>query len=149
MIRPLSADTRGKVVTKMGYCGDVCDYCPRYIATQSGSMDGLKEAAVLWHKAGARSKVLPPEEMICHGCSRDKACQYGVAQCASGKSLQHCGECSEYPCAVLKSRFDVVPKLSEEWKNVCTKEEYELIHKAFWQKKENLDKARDEYLSRK
>ncbi len=132
----------------MGYCGDVCDYCPLYVATQSGSKERLQEAAVLWHKAGARPTVCPPEEMICHGCSRDKACQYGIAQCASGKGLQHCGECSEYPCAVLASRFDVIPKLSEEWKSACTKEEYDLVQKAFFLKKENLDRAR-QHLFRK
>lgn len=133
--------------TKMGYCGDVCNYCPRYIATQSGNKDKLNEVAILWHKAGARPKILTPEEMLCHGCFPHKACQFGIAQCASEKGIRHCGECSEYPCPILKSRFDLIPQLSEDWKKVCTKEEYDLVHKAFWQKKENLDKAREQYLS--
>jgi len=135
--------------TNMGYCGDVCDYCPRYIATQSGDKNKLEEVAILWHKAGARPKILTAEEMICHGCFSDKACQFGIAQCASEKGISNCGECSNYPCAILKSRFEHIPTISEAWKSACTKEEYELIYKAFWQKKDNLDKARDEYLSRK
>lgn len=57
----------------MGVCGDMCDYCPRYIATQSGSVEKLKEVAVLWFKAGARSGVMPAEEMACLGCSPQKA----------------------------------------------------------------------------
>ena len=149
MTRGVDQKEKPKMKTKMGYCGDVCDYCPRYIATQSGDKNKLKEVAILWHKAGVRPKILTPEEMICHGCFPKKECQFGIARCASGKGVSHCGECSDYPCANLKSRFDLIPSISETWKSVCTKEEYELIHKAFWQKKENLDKAREEYLSRK
>ena len=126
----------------MGYCGDICDYCPRYIATLSGKKEKLEEVALLWFKTGSRPKVLPPEEMICHGCSPAKACQFGIAECASGKNLKHCGECTDYPCPVLKSRFDVIEKLAEDWKGICTREEYELLFKAYLQKKKNLDKAR-------
>jgi len=50
--------------TAMGYCGNVCDYCPRYIASQSGDKDKLTKVAILWHKAGALPKILPPEEIV-------------------------------------------------------------------------------------
>ncbi len=133
----------------MGYCGDVCNYCPRYIATQSGERDKLNKVAILWHKGGARDKVLTSEEIKCHGCAPDKACPFGVAECASEKKLNHCGECSTYPCPILKARFDLIPELSQKWKKVCTEEEYNLVYKAFLEKKENLDKARELYLRTK
>jgi hypothetical protein len=120
------------MTARMAYCGDVCDYCPRYIATQSGNRDKLNEVAILWHKAGSSSTMLTPEEMICHGCSPAKVCPFGIAKCASEKRLNHCGECFDYPCPILKARFDLIPKLSETLKNVCTKEQYDLVRKAFF-----------------
>jgi hypothetical protein len=131
-----------KATAKMGFCGDICDHCPRYRATLSSNRAELERVAILWHKAGSGPKVLPPEEMICHGCSPEKKCPFGFAQCASGKGLSNCGECILYPCPNLQARFDMIPSLSQQWKQVCTDQEYELVHKAFWQKKENLDKAR-------
>jgi hypothetical protein len=135
------------MAVRMGYCGDICDYCPRYIATKNGDKDELNKVAILWHKVGARSQIVAPEEMACNGCVPDNACPFGIAECASGRNLNHCGECSEYPCPTLKSRFDIIPKLSEDWKKVCTEKEYKLVHKAFFQKQANLDRAREEYLS--
>lgn len=133
----------------MGCCSDACDHCPRYIAMHSGNRDKLIEVAILWHKAGATATLLTPEEIACRGCSPDKICPFGIAKCAFEKGLKHCGECSDYPCLILKARFDLIPKLSEDMKKVCTKEEYDLVYKAFWQKKENLDKARELYLKTK
>jgi hypothetical protein len=83
--------------------------------------------------------------MKCRGCSPEKKCPFGFAQCASGRGLAHCGECTEYPCPNLKARFDLIPTLSQKWKQACTPEEYELVNKAFWQKKENLDRARERF----
>ena len=137
------------MTARMGYCGDMCDHCPRYIATQLGSKDKLAEVALLWHKMGASPTLLTPEEMVCHGCSPAKKCPFGMAQCASEKKLNHCGECDDYPCPILKARFDLIPELSERSKGVCTQEQYDLVYKAFWQKKENLDKARKLYLRRR
>ena len=129
----------------MGHCGDVCDYCPRYTATKSGDMEKLKEAAALWYKAGLRPRILTPEEIKCGGCSPE-ACPSGIAGCSSGKGLNNCGECSDYPCPLLQSRFDKIPELSEKWKNLFSKEQYELGFKAFWQKKENLDRVHKRFL---
>jgi len=134
---------------KIGYCGNICDYCPLYIATESGDKDKLARVAILWHKVGVRPQILPPEEMACHGCTPDKTCPFGIIKCALEKNVNDCGGCPEYPCPNLKSRLDFIPQLSEDWKKVCTKEEYDLVHRAFWQKKENLDKAHEKYLANK
>ena len=135
---------------KMGYCGDVCDYCPRYIATRSGSEEQLREVAALWHRAGARSEERPPEEMICHGCCPEKACPYGITECAREKGVANCGECEDYPCERLSRPFERLKTGPERWRKACSsEEEYERIRKAFHQKKENLARAHREYLCRK
>ncbi len=36
----------------LGLCGDDCNYCPRYLATQSGDEERLKEVAVMWQMIG-------------------------------------------------------------------------------------------------
>ena len=58
----------------IGYCGDDCEQCPRYIATKSSDRKKLKEAAVLWNKVGLRDDIAAPEEMVCHGCASLEAC---------------------------------------------------------------------------
>jgi hypothetical protein len=65
------------------FCGDDCDACPRYIATQSNDMEQLKKLAVLWHKVGYRNKIVPPEELACQNASRG----HGATECTYGNAL--------------------------------------------------------------
>ena len=60
----------------IGYCGDDCEQCPRYIATKSNDRRQLNEAAVLWQKVGLRENFATPEEMVCHGCASLEKCHY-------------------------------------------------------------------------
>ncbi len=71
---------------KLAYCGDDCNICPRYIATQSNSIEKLKEIAVLWKKVGWRESILTPEKMVCNGCAAVKKCRYdNIRKCAKKK----------------------------------------------------------------
>ena len=127
---------------KFTFCGDDCGFCPRYRATQSGDDKELRRIAELWYRAGSRPTVLPPEEMICHGCSANNPCPYEIASCATERGVTTCGECDEYPCDRLARAFDSQKSSSGRWKQACSPEEYELVYKAFFQKKENLDRIR-------
>ena len=54
----------GSTMAYIGYCGDDCDLCPRYIATKSNDSKKSKEAAILLEKVGLNNHIVSPEEMI-------------------------------------------------------------------------------------
>ncbi|MFX0072516.1 MAG: DUF3795 domain-containing protein [Candidatus Hermodarchaeota archaeon] len=124
---------------KLAYCGDDCEECPRYIATLSGSKEKLKEAAVLMKKVGWRYDLETPENMKCRGCQDIEICEYNVKECCIEKKISNCGECTDYPCYKINKTFEITRINTEKFKDILTKEEYELFNKAFFSKKENLD----------
>lgn len=133
---------------KLAFCGNDCNNCPRYIATQTGSIERLKEVAALWYRVGYRDKIVPPEDMICRGCSSANWCSYTIRECALEKSVENCGKCKNYPCEKVLKIFERNELFAEKSKKICSKEEYECLQKAFFSKKENLDKVYKEYLSK-
>jgi hypothetical protein len=128
---------------KIAYCGDCCDHCPRYTATLNGSMDKLKEAAILMKKVGWRHDIGTPEKMICNGCQDIESCEYGVKECCLEKNIENCGVCSDYPCSKIQNAFEITRINAEKFKKILSNKEYETFHKAFFLKKENLDKLRN------
>ena len=54
---------KGRIAVKIASCGNDCNECPRYIATQSGDKEQLKEVAVLWRRVGYRDKIVSQEEI--------------------------------------------------------------------------------------
>ena len=127
---------------KLAYCGDDCNLCPRYIATQSDSVEKLKEVAALWKKAGWRENILPPEEMVCDGCRTVKWCRYDdIRKCANEKGIDNCGKCRNYPCEKMEKLFTQTASYAKLCKKNCLEQEYELLHKAFFSKKQKLYKV--------
>ena len=127
---------------ELAYCGDDCNLCPRYIATQNNSIEKLKEVAVLWKKAGWRENVVPPEDMVCHGCNTERKCIYDdIKKCALEKGIDNCGFCLDYPCGKIENVFAQTEIYVKLCKENCSKEEYELLNKAFFLKKQNMDKV--------
>ena len=51
-----------------------------------------------------------PEKTGCKGCKASAGDMFygecGVAKCAIGKGLAHCGLCPDLPCALLQAVFD-------------------------------------------
>lgn len=132
----------------LGFCGDNCKVCPRYVATQSGDVEQLKKVATLWYRVGYRDKIVQPEELICHGCSLTNLCAYDdIRECAVEKGVENCGKCENYPCEKVLRAFDQTESFAEKCKEKCSKEEYESLQKAFFSKKKNLDRINKEYLS--
>jgi hypothetical protein len=133
---------------KLGFCGDDCNACPRYVATQSGDKGQLKKVAALWHKVGYLGKIVPPEELICHGCSPTKLCAYdNIRECALKKSVENCGKCENYSCEKVLKVFERTESFAKTCKEKCSKEEYKCLQKAFFSKRKNLNRVNRKWLS--
>ncbi len=130
----------------IGYCGDDCELCPRYIATKSNDVEKLKEAAILWEKVGLHDCIFPPEKMICNGCTSLEQCHYqNIRECAMDKEISSCGECPGYPCDQINAVFDKTNFYAKQWKEKCDSKDYQCLHNAFFFKKERLDAIHNEY----
>jgi hypothetical protein len=125
---------------KLAYCGNVCDECPRYLATKSGEEKALQETAVLWHRVGYRDRVVSSEEIACQGCTSSNWCRYEIAKCAEKKQVDNCGECESYPCPTILETFERTEAFAKESKATCSQEDYTRLRKAFFLKRENLDR---------
>jgi hypothetical protein len=44
-------------MTEIGYCGDDCKNCPRYVATINNDTEKLMEAALMWKRVGWRDTM--------------------------------------------------------------------------------------------
>lgn len=130
------------VVKKIAYCGDNCSYCPKYIATLSGSIEKLNQAGLLMKKVGWRYNLVEPEKMKCEGCQDVEECEYGVKECCIERKIENCGMCIDYPCSKIEKAFEITELNIEKFKKILSNEEYELFRKAFFLKKENLEKER-------
>lgn len=121
-------------------CGNDCSKCPRYNAPgYEKTPDQLHQTAVLWQKIGYRDHVVPNEEISCSGCKPENWCRYGIASCVSSKGIGNCGECTLYPCDKFRNCLDVTFSFEPACRKVCTEEEYSVISRAFFHKKENLE----------
>lgn len=124
---------------KLTCCGDDCSHCPRYFPNLNHDIDKMQKVAELWFRCGWRDTIVNPKEIMCKGCSPEKWCRYGINKCTSEKELSNCGECYDYPCERIKEAFNKVETQADECKKICTEEEYELLKKAFFFKKQYLD----------
>jgi hypothetical protein len=132
----------------IAYCGDDCESCPRYMATKSNDVRGLEAAAILWQKAGYHDRLVPPEEMICHGCHSLEQCYYGeLCECARGRGIGNCGECTEFPCDRINAVFDKTSSDAVRCKGILSTDEYECLYQAFFSKKDRLETIHSEYVS--
>ncbi len=129
-----------KDMTLIGFCGDNCALCPRYIATKSGDIHHLEKVRDLWVKVGWRDAATSPEEVACSGCTSVKSCRYdNVRICARDKGITNCGECIDYPCREIIKVFEKTKSYERKCKRVGSPSEYQILNKAFFLKKQTLD----------
>lgn len=106
------------------YCGIYCGACSIISAYKTGNKDGL---ASYWTESALKSYQqsqgieLSAEDNLqlrCNGCKSDtlfincKHCK--IRACAINRKVEHCNECNEYPCQLLKETLlnkDVQEKL--------------------------------------
>lgn len=119
-------------------CGDICSECPRYIATKNNRMEELQRVALLWHRLGFRDRVVDVEEIKCTGCHKKPDCGYGLTTCEHMAEKANCGECELFPCP----KFDLVFRKSDMGDEICklhcSSDEYSVLKRAFFNKKEIL-----------
>jgi hypothetical protein len=123
-------------------CGNDCESCPRYLATQSGDEQSLREVAVLWKSVGWRANVVRAEEIACQGCNSIDWCRYGLRECAREHGVQSCGYCREYPCPKVEEMLEQTMAKVQICREICTPEDFAALEKAFFQKEQNLNAAR-------
>lgn len=137
-------------MSEIGFCGDNCSLCPRYIATKTKDKDKLREVVALWIRAGWRDKVVAFEQMKCHGCASVKWCRYNnIRNCAQDKGIKNCGECTEYPCGEILQVFRQTESYAKRCKETCSEEDYKSLNEAFFLKRNKLDeiyKSKQPYL---
>ena len=126
---------------KLAFCGNDCNLCPRYTATQSGNLKQLKVVAEIWRIAGWREASVSPEEMVCYGCSLVDRCRHGIRECALEKGVDNCGTCRDYPCEKVLTAFEKSELHAKGLREKLTKDDYEILRKAFFSKKANLERA--------
>lgn len=86
------------VVNLLAVCGLYCGACYHYRAAFPDGQHLLRPEF-----RGNR----PPEGYTCQGCRSDRlyihpgCAKCKIRECAGQKSLVHCGECAEFPCARL------------------------------------------------
>ncbi|HHT77755.1 MAG TPA: DUF3795 domain-containing protein [Clostridiaceae bacterium] len=126
----------GKIIAA---CGNDCSRCPRYTkAPYEKSSEELKQTAELWFKIGYRDHVVSNQEISCMGCQKDNWCRYKIVKCVRENNICNCGQCSQYPCENIKNCFEVTQSFEPFCREVCTIDEYNMLKKAFFEKKENL-----------
>ena len=124
----------------IGLCGDNCEYCPRYIATLNGGSIELEKVKELWVRLGLRGHAFPTEDIACYGCFPENKCAYAeLRECVNEKDRENCGLCDDYPCEHITTAFDKSEILKSRAAKVCTREEMDMLQKAFFSKKEYFD----------
>lgn len=122
---------------KITLCGDNCVACPRYNAH---SDEELKKAAQLWYRIGWRDSVVSKEEIACSGCSSHKQCTYHLVECVKEHQVEKCNQCDEFPCQKISDMLTRSGEYQKKCREVCTKQEYVALEKAFFDKENNLRK---------
>ncbi|MDO4459147.1 MAG: DUF3795 domain-containing protein [Clostridia bacterium] len=121
-------------------CGNDCSVCPRYLPKTD---EELRKTAELWYKIGYRDHVVTNEEISCTGCKPENWCRYNVIACCTARNIKSCAQCENYPCDNLLECFEVTSSFIPKCREVCTDEEFEILHKAFFEKRKNLDEAKE------
>ncbi len=125
-------------------CGNDCGSCPRYLPKTD---DELRRTAELWEKIGYRDHIVTNEEISCNGCTPENWCRYKIVCCAAERKIDNCGECPDYPCVKILSCFKATDAFAPACRKACGRDEYETLRKAFFCKRENLDKIRGEVMT--
>jgi hypothetical protein len=131
---------------KIGICGDNCNYCARYIATQKGGIQELEKVKELWVRLGLRAPDFPVQDLACYGCRPENKCAYPeLCSCVKAKGIENCGMCSEYPCKIINSMFDRSDTFKSHADKVCSPVELDMLQKAFFAKKVYFDRIHQKH----
>lgn len=100
---------------QIAFCGNYCDKCPTYIATQSDDDEARKKVAVEWSKNFGFS--LEHRDINCDGCqAKNGARLFGHCEscearlCGIDRGVDNCGKCADYhSCDKIKQLHQLYP----------------------------------------
>ena len=131
-------EVAGEIMREMiTLCGDNCTECPRYNAHTD---EELRSVAELWYKVGWRKSIVSNEEISCSGCSSHKQCTYQLAECTKEHYVDKCNQCKEFPCVKIVKMLERSADYKRKCREVCSRQEYITLEKAFFDKENNLKK---------
>lgn len=130
-------DHEGKVIA---CCGNNCAACPRYYLN---SPEEIQNGAKLWQKLGLEKELLSLEDARCYGCLFHKECRYQLTDCIKSRGFQSCEECLIYPCEKIREILQESLRFKKICEGNCSKEEYQLLKKIFFEKAGNLQKRKN------
>ena len=136
----------------LAYCGNDCTKCPRYVATQSGDVEQLKDVAALWYRVGYRDRIVSPDEIACEGCASAAWCRWGIKECAEGRGVASCAECDKYPCDRVRKTLQSTVGFTRPIAGRCSPGDLarlDSVRNGAFAKKQNLERARKKYLARR
>ena len=105
-----------KMASEMiAYCGQNCVECQIYLATREKDpkkQREMREGIARYIREHFDPEIRVEDITDCDGCTIEgrrlfsgcQKCQ--IRKCASEKSFENCGYCSEYPCQKLSKFFD-------------------------------------------
>jgi hypothetical protein len=76
---------------------------------------------------------------------REKLTRYDVADCMKD-GLDSCGRCGKYPCDKIQTAFERTKSFEATIREACSEAEYRQLKKAFYEKKENLDRMHRQFV---
>jgi hypothetical protein len=110
----------------------------------------LEKVKELWLRLGLRDLALSAQGLACSGCVPKNDCAYSeLRACVYAKTIENCGLCEAYPCELVNAAFEKSEKLRSHAAQVCTLKEMDVLQKAFFSKKQNLDQKRMERVKRR
>ncbi|MGE5417836.1 MAG: DUF3795 domain-containing protein [Acidobacteriota bacterium] len=127
---------------RLACCGNDCEICPRYTATQIEEISELERVLDIWKRAGWRDDSANVEDMRCSGCSTANPCRYEIAACAAERAVANCGLCAEYPCQRVKETFRRTQEYADVCRAIFPDDIFEPLERSFFFKKENLEQVK-------
>ncbi|MHC4478082.1 MAG: DUF3795 domain-containing protein [Planctomycetota bacterium] len=103
----------------IGYCGLNCCTCPIYVATREKDNEKKHKMRVEIAEQILKlygTKYKPEQITDCDGCKTQGGRMFAgslncpLRNCASGKALESCAYCAEYPCEELEKLFADYPE---------------------------------------
>lgn len=95
-------------------CGLFCQACGIYYSTKEKNEENLRRIATRMNVSF--------EEIPCNGCRSETRTAYCkncyMRECASGKGIDFCGECIDFPCQQIKDFQSKMPHRVELFKSL-------------------------------
>lgn len=82
----------------LAYCGLYCGLCSSRVASEEGDWKHLEHPIPASYKRGRTDLA----DYACGGCKGPNLCDpCAIKICASGKELDSCAACADFPCRLL------------------------------------------------